>query len=124
MEVHDIRPKVVAITAEDIREGIVAILSVFLSEPMFQGQTKERLNNPDVAGQVDALVRPGLENWFNANPTLADAIIGRIVLAARARLASRDAAGEVRRKSPTGRKSALPGKLRGCRSARSEGSER
>jgi DNA gyrase subunit B/topoisomerase-4 subunit B len=123
MEVHDISPKGVTITAEDIREGIVAILSVFLSEPMFQGQTKERLNNPEASGLVDALVRPALENWFNANPTLADAIIGRIVLAARARLASRDAAGEVRRKTPTTRRSALPGKLIDCRSTRPEEAE-
>lgn len=123
MEVHDINPKGVAITAEDIREGMVAILSVFVSEPMFQGQTKERLNNPEMTAQVDAVVRPALENWFNSNPTLADAIIGRIVLAARARLASRDAASEVRRKSPTARRSALPGKLFDCRSARPEESE-
>jgi DNA gyrase/topoisomerase IV subunit B len=123
MEVHDISPKGVAITAEDIREGIVAILSFFLSEPMFQGQTKERLNNPEATAQVDALVRPALENWFNANPTLADAILGRIVLAARARMASRDAAGEVRRKTPTTRRSALPGKLIDCRSTKPEESE-
>ncbi|MGQ0636992.1 MAG: DNA gyrase/topoisomerase IV subunit B [Planctomycetaceae bacterium] len=123
MEVHDISPKGVAITAEDIREGVVAILSVFISEPMFQGQTKERLNNPEVTAQVDALVRPALENWFNSNPTLADAIIGRIVLAARARLASRDAAGEVRRKTPVSRRSALPGKLLDCRSTRPDESE-
>lgn len=123
MEIHDISPKGVSITAEDIREGVVAILSVFLSEPMFQGQTKERLNNPEMTAQVDAVVRPALENWFNANSTLADAIIGRIVLAARARLASRDAASEVRRKTPTSRKSALPGKLFDCRSTKAEESE-
>lgn len=123
MEIHDITPKGVAITAEDIREGIVAILSVFVSEPMFQGQTKERLNNPELTAAVDAVIRPALENWFNANSTLADAIIGRIVLAARARLASRDAASEVRRKTPTSRRSALPGKLFDCRTTRPEESE-
>jgi DNA gyrase subunit B/topoisomerase-4 subunit B len=123
MEVHDISPKGVAITAEDIREGIVAILSVFLSDPMFQGQTKERLNNPDTSAAVDGLVRPALENWLNANRTLADAILGRIVLAARARLASRDAVSEVRRKSPTTRRSALPGKLIDCRSTKPGESE-
>ena len=123
MEVHDITPKGVTITAEDIREGIVAILSVFLSDPMFQGQTKERLNNPETNGLVDGLVRPALENWLNANRTLADAILGRIVLAARARLASRDAAGEVRRKTPTTRRSALPGKLIDCRSSKPEETE-
>ncbi|MGE5192047.1 MAG: toprim domain-containing protein, partial [Deltaproteobacteria bacterium] len=75
------------------------------------------------AAQVDSVVRPALKNWFNSNPTLADAIIGRIVLAARARLASRDAAGAVRRKTPTPRRSALPGKLIDCRSTRPEESE-
>lgn len=123
MEIHGISPKGVAITAEDIREGVVAILSVFVSEPMFQGQTKERLNNPELTAQVDAVIRPALENWFNTNATLADAIIGRIVLAARARLASRDAASEVRRKTPTTRKSALPGKLFDCRSTKPAESE-
>jgi len=68
-------------------------------------------------------VRPALENWLNANPTLADAVLGRIVLAARARLASRDAASEVRRKTPTTRRGALPGKLIDCRSTRPEESE-
>ncbi|MFN0055149.1 MAG: type IIA DNA topoisomerase subunit B [Planctomycetales bacterium] len=123
MEIHNITPKGVAITAEDIREGVVGILSVFLAEPMFQGQTKERLNNPEITAQVDAVVRPALENWFNSNGTLADAIIGRIVLAARARLASRDAASEVRRKSPGSRRTALPGKLFDCRSTKPEESE-
>jgi DNA gyrase subunit B/topoisomerase-4 subunit B len=118
MEVHELTPKGVAITAEDIREGIVAILSVFLSDPMFQGQTKERLNNPETSSQVESLIRPALENWFNSNPTLADAVIGRIVLAARARLASRDAATDVRRKTPTTRRNALPGKLIDCRSTK------
>ena len=123
MEVHDIAPKGVSITAEDIREGVTAILSVFLGDPMFQGQTKERLNNPETSGQVETLVRPALENWLNSNPTLADAVIGRIVLAARARLASRDAAGEVRRKTPSTRRNALPGKLIDCRSTKPELSE-
>ncbi len=123
MEVHNINPKGVTITAEDIREGLVGILSVFLSDPMFQGQTKERLNNPEMTSQVDGLVRPALENWLNGNPTIADAIIGRIVLSARARMASRDAASEVRRKTPSSRKLSLPGKLIDCRSNKPEESE-
>lgn len=116
MEVHDIRPKGVTITAEDIREGLVAVVSVFHPDPMFQGQTKERLNNPEMTGQVESLVRPALETWLNANPSVADAVIGRIVLAARARLASREAATQIRRKTFGGRKSNLPGKLLDCRS--------
>lgn len=123
MEMHDINPKGVTITAEDIREGCIGILSVFLSDPMFQGQTKDKLNNPEMAAAVDGLVRPALENWLNTNPTIADGILGRIVLAARARLASRDAATEVRRKSPVNKKANLPGKLVDCRSNRPEESE-
>ena len=122
MEVHNINPKGVAITADDIREGVVAILSVFLGDPMFQGQTKERLNNPEMTAIVDGIVRPMLENWFNQNASIADAIVGRIILAARARLASREAAGEVRRKSP-GKRVSLPGKLIDCRSRKCDETE-
>ncbi|MDB5386499.1 MAG: gyrB 1 [Planctomycetaceae bacterium] len=116
MEVHDLKDKKLAISAEDIREGLVAVLSVFLGDPMFQGQTKEKLNNPEMSAAVESLIRPALETWLNNNPTIADQVVGRIVLAARARMASRDAAQEVRRKSPTNKKASLPGKLVDCRS--------
>ncbi len=115
IEMHDIKIKGVVIENSDIREGVLAILSVFLSNPMFQGQTKEKLNNPEMNAVVEGLVRPALETWLNNNPTIADAVVGRIVLAARARQASRDAATDVRRKSPTSRRTSLPGKLMDCR---------
>lgn len=120
---HDIKLKGITLTAEDIREGLVAIVSVFLSEPMFQGQTKDKLNNPEMTSAVEGLVRPGVETWLNNNPSIADAVVGRIVLAARARQASREAATEVRRKTPGGRKTNLPGKLLDCRSGKPEDSE-
>ncbi len=123
MDVHDIKPKGVTITNDDIREGVTAILSVFLADPMFQGQTKEKLNNPEISGQVESLVRSNLETWLNANPSVADAIIGRIILAARARLASREAVREVRRKSAGSRRSTLPGKLLDCGSRNPDESE-
>jgi len=116
MDVHEIKQKGLEITPDDIREGVVGILSVFLPDPMFQGQTKEKLNNPEMASAVESLVRPGLESWLNGNATIADAIVGRIILAARARLASRDAVTQVRRKGAPGKKSNLPGKLLDCRS--------
>jgi DNA gyrase/topoisomerase IV subunit B len=72
---------------------------------------------------VEGLVRPQLETWLNSNPSVADAVVGRIVLAARARLASREAASEVRRKSPGSKRANLPGKLLDCRSTRPEESE-
>jgi DNA gyrase/topoisomerase IV subunit B len=113
---HEVKTKGLEITAEDIREGIIAILSVFVREPMFQGQTKEKLNNPEMNAVVDNFVRSGLEAWLNANMTAADQIVGRIVLAAKARLASREAATEVKRKSVTQRRLNLPGKLADCKS--------
>lgn len=116
IDVHNFKPRGVSISADDIREGVVAILSVFHGDPMFQGQTKERLNNPEMASHVDGIVRPAVENWLNNNPSLADAILGRIVLAARARLASREAVSEVKRKSASSRRTNLPGKLVDCQS--------
>jgi DNA gyrase/topoisomerase IV subunit B len=119
LETHEIPLKGITITAEDIREGMVGILSVFVREPQFQGQTKDKLNNPEMTPAVDNVVRPALENWLNNNPSISDKIIGRIVLAARARMASREAVKEVKRKSPIGRKLNLPGKLADCTSSTS-----
>lgn len=123
IETHDVKIKGLTITAEDIREGVVGIVSVFLREPMFQGQTKERLNNPEMSALVDNLVRPALESWFNTNMQSAERIIGRIVLAARAREASRAAAQEVKRKSAGARRLNLPGKLADCTSTDMEETE-
>jgi DNA gyrase/topoisomerase IV subunit B len=120
---HAIKIKGVDITAEDIREGIVAILSVFVRDPMFQGQTKERLNNPELSAVVDNFVRPGLEAWLNANKSAAEQIVGRIVLAAKARQASREAVSEIKRKSVAARRLNLPGKLADCKSTDLEESE-
>jgi DNA gyrase subunit B len=116
LETHELVPKGVTIAADDIREGIVALLSVYVLEPQFQGQTKDRLNNPEMTAQVDGAVRPALEKWLNENPTLAEAIVGRIVLAARAREASRAAAREVTRKTAVSHRLNLPGKLADCSS--------
>lgn len=123
MEVHEIRPKGIAVGPEDIREGTCSILSVFHSDPMFQGQTKEKLNNPEVAAQVEGLVRAGVETWMNNNSTIADAIIYRIIQSAKARAASREAIKEVKRKSASSKRVTLPGKLLDCRSTKPEESE-
>src|SRR6266568_2323960 len=90
---------------------------------MFQGQTKEKLNNPELNATVGNWVGPALEAWLNANKTAADQIVGRIVLAAKARLASREAASEVKRKSVTSRRLNLPGKLADCKSTDLDESE-
>lgn len=123
METHDVKVKGIEITANDIREGLVGILSIFIRDPAFQGQTKDKLVNPEMAGVVEGYVRPALETWLNTNRSMADAIVGRIVLAARARLASREAAQEVKRKSATQRRLNLPGKLRDCKSGDADDSE-
>ena len=114
IETHNLSPKGVTLTADDIREGMTAVLSVFIQEPQFQGQTKDRLNNPEVLSVVDGLVRPALEHWLNHNQSVAEAIVARIILSARAREASRAAQAEVVRKGPTAGRVNLPGKLADC----------
>jgi DNA gyrase subunit B/topoisomerase-4 subunit B len=112
---HKLDPKGVTLTAEDIREGVVAVLSTYVHDPQFQSQTKNRLNNPEIAGQVEALVRPALENYLNANPNWGQAVVARTIIAARAREASR-AAQQVTRKSAVSHRLNLPGKLADCSS--------
>jgi DNA gyrase subunit B len=123
IDTHGLSPKGVTLTAEDIREGVTGVLSVFIAEPQFQGQTKDRLNNPEVAAVVDSMIRPALEHWLNQNTTMANAIVARIILAARAREASRAAQAEVTRKSATSQRLTLPGKLSDCTMSGREESE-
>ncbi|HSN28549.1 MAG TPA: DNA topoisomerase IV subunit B [Kofleriaceae bacterium] len=113
---HKLDPKGVTLTAEDIREGVVAVLSTYVHDPQFQSQTKNRLNNPEVAGQVEALVRPALENYLNENPNWAQAVVARTIISARAREASRAAKEGVQRKSAVSHRLNLPGKLADCSS--------
>src|SRR5687767_318382 len=123
IETHNLSPKGVTLTAEDIREGLVAVLSIFVPEPQFQGQTKDRLNNPELLSAVDSQVRPALEHWLNTNISVAESIVARIILAARAREASRAAQQEVVRKGPTSSRLTLPGKLSDCSSSDRDESE-
>lgn len=122
IKTHDIKVKDVTIEAKDIREGVVAILSVFVRDPQFQSQTKNRLNNEEMKSAVESFVEPALESWLNNNKSAADAIVFRIIQAARARVASRDAATEVKRKSAS-RRLNLPGKLSDCQSSVREKTE-
>ncbi|MEC9301467.1 MAG: toprim domain-containing protein, partial [Acidobacteriota bacterium] len=114
VDTHNLSPKGVTITAEDIREGLTGVLSVFVQDPQFQGQTKDRLNNPELTAVVDSTVRPVLEHWLNHNSSVAEAIVARVILAARAREASRAAQEQVSRKSATSNRLNLPGKLSDC----------
>ena len=116
LDVHNLIPRGLQIAAEDVREGVVGLLSCFIPEPQFQGQTKERLNNPELTPAVDGFVRSALENWLNGNRSSAEAISARVILAARARTASRAAAKEVQRKTAVSHRLNLPGKLADCSS--------
>ena len=113
IDMHSLTPRGVKISHEDIREGLVAIVSIFIAEPQFQGQTKDRLNNPEVQAVVDGALRPALEQWMNNNRSTADAIIARIIAASRARAASRAASASVSRKGGA-KRTLLPGKLSDC----------
>jgi len=116
METHNLFPKGLSIQAEDIREGLACVFSVLILHPQFQGQTKERLNNPEVQSLVDNAIRPSLETYLNESPTIAETLVGRMVLAARAREASREASKAVMRKSAVSHRLNLPGKLADCQS--------
>jgi DNA gyrase subunit B len=116
MEAKKIQPKGVTLSADDIREGIVAVVSVYLPEPQFQGQTKDRLNNPEAGPAVEGAVRPALEQWLLENGSAGEAIVARAILAARAREARREATQQVLRKTPVSHRLNLPGKLADCSS--------
>lgn len=116
IDTHDLGQKKLELTADDIREGLYSIVNVFMVDPQFQGQTKERLNNPEARGMVSGALRIAVEQWLNAHRSAADAIIARIIQAARARLASRAAATQARRKTAVSHRLNLPGKLADCSS--------
>ncbi len=116
IETHNLLPKGTTLTADDIREGMVSVISVFMLEPQFQGQTKSRLNNPETKGTLSNVVRTALEQHLHANTTWGEAIVARAIQSAKARAASRKAAQQVRRKSAISRRLNLPGKLTDCAS--------
>ena len=100
---------------EDIREGITAVISVKVREPQFEGQTKTKLGNSNVAGIVQSLVNEALGNFLEENPNIAKAILDKCVSASRAREAARKARELVRRKNAL-ESTTLPGKLADCSS--------
>src|SRR6478736_3076678 len=116
IEHENLAPKGVTLTAEDVREGLVGVLSIYMQEPQFQGQTKERLGSPEAQAQVDGAVRPALETFLLGNKTAGAQIVERIALAAKAREASRAAAQAVSRKTAVSHRLNLPGKLADCSS--------
>jgi len=116
VEAHDLLPRGISVSSEDIREGLTCALNLFIHEPQFQGQTKDKLNNPEVRGLLSGTLKPALESWLHDQQTAAQCITTRVIQAARARLASRSAAAAVRRKARTSVRLNLPGKLADCTS--------
>ena len=116
IDTHDLGQRKLEITADDIREGLVCVVNLYHVDPQFQGQTKEKLNNPEARAAVGGAFRVEFEQFLNAHPSAAEAIVARIIQSARARQASRAAASQVRRKSAVSHRLNLPGKLADCAS--------
>jgi DNA gyrase subunit B len=123
IDTHKLMPKGVKVTADDIREGLVALVSVYVEEPQFQGQTKDRLNNQEITAQIETSVRTAFEQWLLNNKTAAEAIVARVIISARAREASRAASQQVSRKTAVSHRLNLPGKLADCSSTDPDESE-
>ncbi len=109
-------------SGEDIREGLVSVVSVRIKEPQFEGQTKSKLGNSDVKGIVESFVNDKLQEFFDENIAVARAVISKSLLAAQAREASRKAKDLVR-KSSLLESTTLPGKLADCSSRDPKDSE-
>ena len=100
------------LTGEDAREGLIAVISVKLEEPQFEGQTKTKLGNSEIRGLVENMLREKLADFLEENPVVGKTIIEKALMASRARIAARKAR-EANRKTPLG-SSSLPGKLTDC----------
>ena len=114
-ELEKLEKEKVEIAGDDFREGITAVISIKVAEPQFEGQTKTKLGNNEVAGAVQQAVGEALTNYLEEHPDEAKTIVNKVILAARARVAARKARESVLRKSPLSG-AGLPGKLSDCRS--------
>lgn len=108
-----LKEKEEALSSDDVREGLVAVISIKVPEPQFEGQTKGKLGNSDVKGIVDSWVYAFLDDYFEENPPIAKKIIQKAILAQQARTAAKKARELTRRKSAL-ETSVLPGKLADC----------
>ncbi|REE04571.1 DNA gyrase subunit B [Citricoccus muralis] len=110
-----LRAKDENLSGDDVREGLTAVLSIKLSEPQFEGQTKTKLGNSEAKGFIQKIVTDQLGDWFERNPGPARDIIRKSQLASQARMAARKARDNARRKSPL-ESFGMPGKLADCSS--------
>ncbi len=111
-----------ALSGDDAREGLTAIVSIKIPHPQFEGQTKTKLGNSEVKGLVDSIVTTALSEFFEENPAIAKRIVTKVLESAKARLAAKKARDLVRRKSAFSF-SGLPGKLADCSAKKSEDTE-
>ncbi len=117
MDTHDLVPHRLEIKGDDTREGLVGIVNLFHVDPQFQGQTKDKLNNPSVRSQVSGALRTELEQYLNDHSSTGEAIASRVVQAAKARRARRSASGGSSGRSGSKSRLQLPGKLADCSSS-------
>ncbi len=103
----------ITISGEDLREGLTAVISIKISNPQFEGQTKTKLGNSEVKGLVESIVNDGLSEYFEENPAIAKRIANKVISAAQAREAARKARNLARRKNAL-EGGGLPGKLADC----------
>lgn len=121
-EKNMLREKDENLTGDDVREGLAAIISIKLSEPQFEGQTKMKLGNTEAKAFVQREVTRCLQDWFDRNPSQAKDIIRKASQAAQARIAARRAREHTRRKGLL-ETSGMPGKLKDCQSREPSKSE-
>ncbi|MFB6231648.1 MAG: type IIA DNA topoisomerase subunit B [Salinibacter sp.] len=117
MDTHDLVPHRLDIKGDDTREGLVAIVNLFMVDPQFQGQTKDKLNNPSARSLVSGSLRTELEQYLNDHSSTGEAIASRVVQAAKARRARRSGSGGSGGRSGSANRLKLPGKLADCSSS-------
>jgi DNA gyrase subunit B len=108
------------LTGDDVREGITAVISLKMSEPQFEGQTKTKLGNGEIKGIVDSMATAALSDFLEENPAVGKAILAKATAALKAREAAKKAKDLIRRKNALGVGSGLPGKLADCSSRKRE----
>lgn len=121
-DAHLLEKEKVKIDPDDFREGLTAVISVKVLEPQFEGQTKTKLGNKEVIGAVEVAIRDALSQYLEEHPQQAKTIVGKVILAAKARHAAQQAREKITRKTPL-IGGGMPGKLADCTSRNAEDSE-